>query len=136
MRARLVSTVVCVAMAAATLSGAVFTSTSAASAATVSQRVKPDLFCPIGEPCGTWQFFNPGEYCVSIYPYSDNGSCTSMDIALTYGFDPNFGTFQNGCEGALAFAALSVVWAPVGGEVAVGNVVLSCIGGGVWALLP
>ncbi len=131
MRARLVSAVVCVAMAAATLSGAVFTSTSAASAATLGQKPKPDLFCPIGEPCGTWQFFNPGEYCVSIYPYSDNGSCASMDVALTYGFDPNFGSFQNGCEEALAGLA-AMLWTPIGGEVTAGAVVYSCVAGGAW----
>ncbi len=92
----------------------------------------PKLICDPGVTCAaSWAYFDPGEYCLSIYPNQANGQCTWVDESTSPRYSS--GSFTTGC--AVAFSIYGG-WAAVGsGDFSVGGALFSCAVGGFWSLV-
>ncbi len=92
----------------------------------------PQLICDPGVTCAaSWAYFDPGEYCLSIYPDQANGQCTWVDESTSQRYSG--GSFVTGC--VVAFGIYGG-WAAVGsGDFGVGGALFSCAAGGFWSLV-
>jgi hypothetical protein len=87
---------------------------------------QPKLICDPGVTCGYWEYFIPGEYCISVYPNNEDGRCTEVDMSFE-------GRYHNGnfVEGCLINAGLAQGWTWVGGpEIDLAGDIFACVTGG------
>jgi hypothetical protein len=80
----------------------------------------PDLICNGQGSCGSWEYFVPGEYCLSIYPSTNGNSACQW---VTY-------TPQRSLSGAITacIVGIGAIFrsAQVGSEFTLGDAIFAC----------
>lgn len=87
----------------------------------------PKLICDPGVTCATWAYFAPGEWCLTVYPNNENGTCTAVDMSFQAVPGPS-GPFY-ACVFSLAGAGISSglsLVVPYLGEATIGSALFSC----------
>ena len=88
----------------------------------------PKLICDPGVTCGYWEYFIPGECCLSVYPNNENGRCTQVDLSLDTVY--HNGSFIQGC---IVSAGFTQMYTWLGGPaIDLGSDVFSCVTGGFY----
>ncbi len=83
----------------------------------------PKLICQLGGTCATWAYFDPGEWCLAVYPNNENGTCTTVDMSFQPVQGPSGPVYD--CIFSLIGSGLSAE-VPYLGEVTIGGALFSC----------